>query len=512
MKNLLLSLLIALSFISVNAQRYAANLDMTVIKNYKKFEKSYEIYSIKKGSTYHVDSIYQITTPIPNENNANLSFYMNTPYAILEVDKDIVKHIKFDTPDIRSFWNAKVITTVLPLLTQKGSQYELRSEMEEEAFDFINKMQDNGLELSDPYLESYIYGLIAKIAPESLVDGRPCNVNLLIVQQPNPISLIYPNGTIVLSTGLISCLHSEDELVAVLANEISHFVLDHSVFNVNKSISRQKRQEFWAGLATVATTATEVAVAAKTGYYVPGVPTLAMAVATAEISDKVVDHLGMNFNREQRLEADSITKDVLRMLNYNESALCSALKRINNRFSENRIFLGNINKAKDISLPARIDNLGNTELLPANKRYEQIISFAVTSLVNMQFNMRHFRQAIALADQNINNGVACADDYLQKANCLLFLKNDRQTNIEANQLIEEAKKLDAQNVNIYRLTVLIALREDNYDLAITLLHQYLEILGIDADKPTEGQFNYRNSESYWALNMLSKIQAMRASR
>lgn len=49
MKNLLLSLLIALSFISVNAQRYAANLDMTVIKNYKKFEKSYEIYSIKKA-------------------------------------------------------------------------------------------------------------------------------------------------------------------------------------------------------------------------------------------------------------------------------------------------------------------------------------------------------------------------------------------------------------------------------------------------------------------------------
>lgn len=116
----------------------------------------------KKGSTYHVDSIYQITTPIPNENNANLSFYMNTPDVMLEVNKDIVKHIKFDTPDIRSFWNAKVITTVLPLLTQKGSQYELRSEMEEEAFDFINKMQDNGLELSDPYLESYIYGLIAK--------------------------------------------------------------------------------------------------------------------------------------------------------------------------------------------------------------------------------------------------------------------------------------------------------------------------------------------------------------
>lgn len=123
MKNLLLSLLIALSFISVNAQRYAANLDMTVIKNYKKFEESCVICSIKKGSTYHVDSIYQITTPIPNENNANLSFYMNTPDVMLEVNKDIVKHIKFDTPDIRSFWNAKVITTVLPLLTQKGSQY-----------------------------------------------------------------------------------------------------------------------------------------------------------------------------------------------------------------------------------------------------------------------------------------------------------------------------------------------------------------------------------------------------
>lgn len=34
---------------------------------------------------------------------------------MLEVNKDIVKHIKFDTPDIRSFWNAKVITTVLQI-------------------------------------------------------------------------------------------------------------------------------------------------------------------------------------------------------------------------------------------------------------------------------------------------------------------------------------------------------------------------------------------------------------
>lgn len=47
MKNLLLSLLIALSFISVNAQRYAANLDMTVIKNYKKIEESCVIGSVE---------------------------------------------------------------------------------------------------------------------------------------------------------------------------------------------------------------------------------------------------------------------------------------------------------------------------------------------------------------------------------------------------------------------------------------------------------------------------------
>lgn len=99
----------------------------------------------KKGSTYHVDSIYQITTPIPNENNANLSFYINTPDVMLEVNKDIVKHIKFDTPDIRSFWNAKVITTVLPLLTQKGSQYELRSEMEEEVLILSTKCRTTGL-------------------------------------------------------------------------------------------------------------------------------------------------------------------------------------------------------------------------------------------------------------------------------------------------------------------------------------------------------------------------------
>ena len=44
---------------------------------------------------------------------------------------------------------------------------------------------------------------------------------------------MYSNGTMVIHTGLLSALHTEDELVAILSHEIAHFVLDHSVQNVN---------------------------------------------------------------------------------------------------------------------------------------------------------------------------------------------------------------------------------------------------------------------------------------
>ena len=173
-------------------------------------------------------------------------------------------------------------------LEKKGIQNSLRAEMEKDALEYISKVKAYGLEFNDPYLENYIYSLIAKIAPVTIVDGRPGNVNLLILEDATLNACIYPNGTLVINTGLLSALHSEDELVAILSHEIAHFILDHSIDNVNKNKARQKRAEFWAALATGVAAVAEGVVASQNKYYVPGAATLGVAMMASTIASNVI--------------------------------------------------------------------------------------------------------------------------------------------------------------------------------------------------------------------------------
>ena len=72
----------------------------------------------------------------------------------------------------------------------------------------------------------------------------------------------------------------------------------------------------------------------------------------------------------------------------------------------------------------------------------------------MKFEDRRFRQALPLVDININNGVATAEDYILKANCLLALYNNEQSNNEVLKLIAKAKEIDASNINVYKAEIL----------------------------------------------------------
>ena len=80
----------------------------------------------------------------------------------------------------------------------------------------------------------------------------------------------------------------------------------------------------------------------------------------------------------------------------------------------------------------------------------------------MKMQDRRFRQALPLVSQNINNGVAIADDYIQKANCILYLRNDNAMYAEIMSLITDAKKYDPNNINIYKTEIISHLRQKQY--------------------------------------------------
>lgn len=249
----LISLIVLFAAIVANAQTYKIDLEATLNDDFKK---------MKAGNNVKISrAIHRLG--LDDYGNMKNEYFVVIGTDTIPYDDRIASRFDFYYDDIQDLWNQKIICNVFEELERKGIQETLRNEMEEEALDYINKQKEFGMVFNDPYLETYIYSLISKIAPKTLIDGRPGNVNLLILENPAMNAGMYSNGTLVINTGLISALHTEDELVAVLAHEIAHFVLDHNIQNVNAAVARKKRAEFWAGLATGLTAIAEGVAAVK---------------------------------------------------------------------------------------------------------------------------------------------------------------------------------------------------------------------------------------------------------
>lgn len=500
---LVLSLLLLLCSFSY-AQSYDIDLSATMLSKIGDWKKGSQV-NLKKIVHQAVVDDYGVLVD---------SFYLTNDLGEnVEISSKVNDCFEFQFDNIQQLWDAHIITNVLYNLKKKGFQYDLRADMESDALEYIQKVKSYGLEFNDPYLESYIYSLVAKLAPIQLIDGRPGSINILIQENPTLNAGCYPNGTIVLNTGLIASLHSEDELVAILAHEIAHFVLDHSVQNVNAAISRQKRAEFWAALATGLTAVAEGYAASQNAYYVPGAATMMMAILSTSIASQVVVRLGMNYNHEQENEADELAIQALKILGYNENALATALARLEGEYVRERNNAMYINSYTHPALMERIRNAG-TALDIQDEKFEEIVSFAVSSVATTKYLDRRFRQCLPYINQNIENGVATADDYILKANCLLSTKSDNASNLEVLELLNTAKGIDSDNINIYKTEIIATLRLNNKVKVLELLNNYIAVLdsynldNIKSDNSWESLRDYIIFEKTWAEKMIIKLNGM----
>ena len=489
-----------------SAQAYKVDLDATLLKNFEKF---------KKGEKVKITSVVHDVYAPKGYNILEDRYSIVIEEDTIQVNSKIGDRFNFKNDNVQDLWDELIISNVLVSLQKKGTQNSLRNEMEEEALEYISKQKAYNMVLNDPYLENYIYSLISKIAPIDIVDGRPGNVNLLIIDNPSLNAGMYSNGTMVIHTGLLSALHTEDELVAILSHEIAHFVLDHSVQNVNKATARKKRAEFWAALATGITAVAEGVAASKGNYYAPGAATLGMAVLSTTIASQIVERLGMNYNAEQEEEADRIAIRVLELLGYDKNALATALNRMQENMVKER---SNMMYFQSYTHPALVDRIKKAGI-PQNvtsSEYEKEVSFAITSSARLKFEDKRFRQTLPLVETNIKNGVATAEDYILKANCLLALQDNDASNNEVLSLINKAKAIDESNINLYKAEILGNLRLRKFGIAQQLLQDYISALNdmanqlkeIESDITWDANYKFITSEKDWANRMSVKVKVM----
>lgn len=420
-----------------------------------------------------------------------------------EITFNQLKKITFEPKTSKQFWQNQMLqNSVFENILKNGLQYKLRKDLEEDAIEYIDYMNENNLTFEDSYLESYIYSLVYKIYPNKLDDGRPGILNVKIIKDLNPNAGIYSNGTMIITTGLLSTINSEEELIGVLAHEVAHFVLDHSIINVNKAEKRKKRAEFWAAFATGISIAADAYVSSnnRNSYrYTPGTIAISTAVLSYSIASLVNERMGLKFSREQEMDADKCAVELMKYLKVNETALSSALNKIKEYCIVTGNYLALTGKGTHPAIDDRIEIIGT----PGNfmdLNYDKTISFV--NSINSLYELRnqHFSTTAKLVKRNIDANVATEEDYLLMAMTNLYMFDTSEKNNEALDYINKAKALNVYPIaEMFKQEAIILIRLDRLSDAKNSLQLYLEELE---------KLNSKEEEYVWTKKMIHKVEKL----
>lgn len=409
--------------------------------------------------------------------------------------------IDLEVKDLEELWIVKSIEAgVYSSLLKNGFQYDRRSEIEQDVNDYLSYLNENDLFFQDAYLENYISSLVRRILPVQISDGRPGNLDVRLVKDTSPNAGVYSSGLLIINTGLLSTIDSEEELMAVLSHEIAHYVLDHSIKNINAAIRRQNRAEFWAAMATGVAAITESYQAAKHGYYPTGEFTYLTSLVAYSVASGMTERLGMKYSREQELEADRVASEVLSMLGVDQSSLSSVLLKLNNHNTMTNNRLAMVGDGSYPTLRDRISVAGEPGIFK-NHDYHHKVSMVNTFNARQLLLSKNYAGAEEFARKNIDAGVATEDDYMVLVSLTMEQHFDEDSNLKALGYLNTAKSLNIYPpMEMFKKEALIYLRMGKNEEALKSLTTYRDLLETDksGSRITEKEYE-------WTVKMMARI-------
>jgi len=173
---------------------------------------------------------------------------------------------------------------------------------------------------SDPELEVYLEGLLARIASQSQLRNR--DLQLVLVSNPTINAFAAPGGIIGVHSGLVLMANTEGEVASVLSHELAHLSQRHWVRNVEAS--RESTLPTMAGLL-----AGLVLLATSNGQ--------AGMAAIASTQAAGLDNQ-LRFSRQNEQEADNIGMQTLVAAGFNPNDMTAMFENMldANRFQGKR--------------------------------------------------------------------------------------------------------------------------------------------------------------------------------
>ncbi|HEU4507692.1 MAG TPA: M48 family metallopeptidase [Pyrinomonadaceae bacterium] len=115
-------------------------------------------------------------------------------------------------------------------------------EVDLEVFDQSNlldlRFERDGLVLADESANAYVRRIGRSLIPQGLVLEKVA-WNFRILRDPQPNAFALPNGSIYVTTGLMSLIDNESQLASILAHELTHVMRRHTYLH-----NRSNRKKF----------------------------------------------------------------------------------------------------------------------------------------------------------------------------------------------------------------------------------------------------------------------------
>lgn len=158
------------------------------------------------------------------------------PYLLLVINTVVFSQEKMilDTTDypkrqafIKEFENSnlQLIQNLENSLDRKVYKI-LKKNMEEFKTDFSKEIKEQNFHFDDS-IETFLNSILTEFKDKN--PEIPKNTKILVSKNNNLNAYCLPDGTFVVNLGLFYWLDNEDQIAGVLAHEISHKVLDHSI-------------------------------------------------------------------------------------------------------------------------------------------------------------------------------------------------------------------------------------------------------------------------------------------
>lgn len=139
-----------------------------------------------------------------------------------------------------SFWDEIWLKEGSLRIFKEGWDLETRKILEQKFLDELSEYEQNNAFITDIFTEDYLQQLVLNIHPESLHKNNPSILNVRIVKLTQPEIKSFDNGTIILTTGLLTECHSEYDLVLKLATEIAKIEMDQQYILEKNTILSKK--------------------------------------------------------------------------------------------------------------------------------------------------------------------------------------------------------------------------------------------------------------------------------